>query len=177
MSEEQNAQVEQAAPALEEQEATTSESAQDAGELIADAKKYRKRAQQSETRTAELEGKLKEMEETKLSENEEWKTLAEKRGAELAELKEYADRGKALEDVLRSEAMESLTEEDREFAEDLSTEKLLKFAKRVAPVDKVATNESAASPIAQIEKDSWEMSPEERRKHWSTIVKNYQAKS
>tara|TARA_R110000824_G_scaffold191994_5_gene373925 strand:+ start:1537 stop:2067 length:531 start_codon:yes stop_codon:yes gene_type:complete len=176
MSEEQNAQLEQAAPAVEEQDAT-SESAQDAGELIADAKKYRKRAQQSETRTAELEGKLKQMEETTLSENEEWKTLAEKRGAELAELKEYADRGKALEDVMRSEAMDSLSEEDREFAEDLSTEKLLKFAKRVAPIDKVATNESAASPVAQMSKDSWEMSPEERRKHWSSIVQKYQAKS
>jgi hypothetical protein len=176
MSEEQNAQLEQAAPAPEEQVAT-SESAQDAGELIADAKRYRKRAQQSEERTAELEGKLKEMEETKLSENEEWKTLAEKRGAELAELKDHADRGKALEEALRAEAIETLAEEDREFAEDLSTEKLLKFAKRVAPIEKVATNESAASPVAQIEKDSWEMSPEERRKHWSTIVKNYQAKS
>ena len=176
MSEEQNAQLEQAAPAVEEQDAT-SESAQDAGELIADAKRYRKRAQQSETRTAELESKLKRMEETTLSDNEEWKTLAEKRGAELAELKEYADRGKALEDVMRSEAMDSLTDEDREFAEDLSTEKLLKFAKRVAPVDIVATNESAASPVAQMSKDSWEMSPEERRKHWSSIVQKYQAKS
>ena len=177
MSEEQTpAQLEQAAPASEEQ-VVTSESAQDTGELIADAKRYRKRAQLSETRTAELEGKLKEMEETKLSENEEWKTLAEKRGAELAELKDHADRGKALEEALRAEAIESLSEEDLEFAEDLSTEKLLKFAKRSAPAEKVATNESASSPVAQMEKDSWDMSPEERRKHWSTIIQKYQAKS
>jgi hypothetical protein len=176
MSEETQGQLDQATPASEEQEAA-SESAQDTGELIADAKRYRKRAQQSETRTAELEAQLKQMEEAKMSENEEWKALADKRGAELATLKEQADRGKALEEALRAEAMESLSEEDREFAEDLSTEKLLKFAKRSAPAEKVATNESAASPVAQIEKDTWDMSPEERRKHWSSIIKKYQAKS
>tara|TARA_Y100000310_G_scaffold219305_1_gene220707 strand:+ start:411 stop:941 length:531 start_codon:yes stop_codon:yes gene_type:complete len=176
MSEETQGQLDQAAPASEEQE-TASESAQDTGELIADAKRYRKRAQQSETRTAELESQLKQMEDAKMSENEEWKELADKRGAELATLKEQADRGMALESALRAEAMESLSEEDREFADDLSTEKLLKFAKRSAPAEKVATNESAASPVAQIEKDTWDMSPEERRKHWSSIIQKYQAKS
>lgn len=170
MSEETQAQSEPTAP-VEENE-TTSSSA-DAGQLIADAKRYRSRAQKSEKALAEAEAKLKELADAKLSENEEWRTLAEKRGAELAELKEFADRGKALEQALREDAMKSLSDDDKEFAEGMNTEMLLKFVKRSAPAEKVATNESSASPVAQIDKNAWDMSPEERRKHWSSILNKY----
>ena len=167
-------QLDQAAPAEPEQE-EASESAQ-TGELIADAKRYRKRAQLSEQKVSDLETQLKQMVDAKMTENEEWKALAEKRGAELADLKTHADRGMALEEALRSDSLAQLNEEDREFAKDLSTEKLLQFAKRVAPAEKVATNESSAANVAQIEKNPWDMSAEERRKHWSTIIERYKSK-
>ena len=47
-------------------------------ELIAESKKYRKRAQDAETRLAKLEKSLARAEEDKLKEKEEFKTLYEK---------------------------------------------------------------------------------------------------
>ena len=41
-------------------------------EYIAESKKYRKRAQDAETRLTELENMLKKQEDTKLKEKEEW---------------------------------------------------------------------------------------------------------
>ena len=164
------AQEEQAAPAIEEKE--ESSASQDSGELIAESKAYRKRAQASESKVKKLEAQLKSIEEQQLKENEDWKSLAEKREAELSELKSYADRGKALEESLRKDALESMSDEDREFAEDLSTEKLLKFAKRSKNV--VQTDESVAAKRAQDDKHPYkDMDKKERHSNWQKVLDHY----
>ena len=49
------------------------------GNLIAESKKYRSRAQEAEAKLAELESIKKQQEEEALAKNNEWETLANKR--------------------------------------------------------------------------------------------------
>jgi hypothetical protein len=164
------AQEEQAAPVSKEQE--ESSKSHDAGELIAESKAYRKRAQTSESKVEKLKAQLKSIEEQQLKDNEDWKVLAEKREVELNELKVHADRGKSLEESLRKDALELMSEEDREFAEDLSTDKLLKFAKRSKNV--VQTNESIAAKRAQDGKHPYkDMDNKERQTNWQKVLDHY----
>jgi predicted nuclease with TOPRIM domain len=164
------AQEEQATPAPKEQE--ESSKSHDVGELIAESKAYRKRAQTSESKVEKLQAQLKSIEEQQLKDNEDWKVLAEKRETELSELKVHADRGKALEESLRKDALESMSEEDREFAEDLSTEKLLKFAKRSKNV--VQTDESIAAKRAQDGRHPYkDMDKKERQGNWQKVLDHY----
>ena len=168
------AQKEQAAPAPKEQE--ESSKSHDAGELIAESKAYRKRAQTSESKVEKLQKQLKSIEEQQLKDNEDWKVLAEKREVELNELKVHADRGKTLEESLRKDALESMSEEDREFAEDMSTEKMLKFAKRSIKVP-VSTNESTVGVTVPPDKNPFtEMTSDERRNNWGRIIEDYRHK-
>ena len=60
--------------------------------LIAESKKYRKRAQDAEARIAELESKFEQQENAKLKEKEEWKALSEKLQAQLDEVSPYKDK-------------------------------------------------------------------------------------
>ena len=164
------AQKEQATPAPKEQE--ESSKSHDAGELIAESKAYRKRAQTSESKVKKHQAQLKSIEEQQLKENEDWKSLAEKRETELSELKSYADRGKALEESLRKNALELMSDEDREFAEALSTEKLLKIAKRSKNV--VQTYESVAAKRAQNDKHPYkDMDKKERQGNWQKVLDHY----
>ena len=55
-------------------------------ELIAESKKYRKRAQDAESRIVELEKKFAQQEEAKLKEKEDFKTLYEKVSSENSSL-------------------------------------------------------------------------------------------
>ena len=66
-------------------EAPAKETSQDSSndQYIAESKKYRKRAQDAETRLAKLEKSLAKAEESKLKEKEEFKTLYEKASSQV----------------------------------------------------------------------------------------------
>ena len=70
------------------------ESAQN--EYIAESKKYRKRAQDAETKLANLEKQLETQQNQKLKEKEEYKTLAEKYEAQVNELNPYKEKYEGL---------------------------------------------------------------------------------
>ena len=55
----------------------------DAGSLIADSKKYRKRAQSAESELSELKKKMEKQEEQKLAEQNEGKELFEKKSKKI----------------------------------------------------------------------------------------------
>ena len=57
----------------------TTEPSSEVGGLIAESKKYRSRAQDAETKLAELEKQLAKQEEDRMAKQNEWKELAEKR--------------------------------------------------------------------------------------------------
>ena len=113
------------------------------GSLIAESKKYRTRAQESESEVVKLQDQLKTIKDQQLVEKEDYRTLFEDQKKETAALKAKVEYGEVLENSLRADALESVPEEDREFAEDMSTDKLLKFSKRYNLKD-VRTDESVA---------------------------------
>lgn len=147
------------------------------GELVFDAKKTRKRAQKAEEKVSVLEAQLKQIEESQLEENEKWKELADRYKSERDAEKVDAEKGRSLESALRDEALESLSEEDREFGEGMATEKLLKFAKSRSRNPEISTNENFPGPMPDVSKDPFgEMTPAERKRNWGKILTSYTQK-
>ena len=88
------------------------ESAQN--EYIAESKKYRKRAQDAETKLANLEKQLETQQNAKLKENEEFKTLAGKYEAQVNELNPYKEKYEGIVEQRRGVLLERLPEDKRE---------------------------------------------------------------
>jgi len=93
-------------------ESVTQEVAQN--EYIAESKKYRKRAQDAETRLANLEKQLETQQNQKLKEKEEYKTLAEKYEAQVNDLNPYKEKYEGLVEQRRNVLLERLPEDKRE---------------------------------------------------------------
>ena len=93
-------------------EGVVQESAQ--SEYIAESKKYRKRAQDAESRLAGLEKKLESEANAKLKQKEEYKTLAEKYEAQVNELSPFKDKYDSLVNQRKSKLLDRLPEDKRE---------------------------------------------------------------
>lgn len=83
-------------------------------EFIAESKKYRKRAQDAESKLANLTKTLESQENAKLKQKEEYKTLAEKYEAQVNELNPYKEKYEGLLEQRRSVLLEKLPEDKRE---------------------------------------------------------------
>lgn len=83
-------------------------------EYIAESKKYRKRAQDAETKLADLQKKLESQENAKLKQKEEYKTLAEKYEAQVNELNPYKEKYEGLVNQRRDVLLGRLPEDKRE---------------------------------------------------------------
>jgi len=97
-------------------ESPATESTQDSSseQYIAESKKYRKRAQDAETRLAKLEKSLAKAEETKLKEKEDFKALYEKSASQTNSITANADKWSKYEEDKRVSLIEQHPEEDRE---------------------------------------------------------------
>ena len=93
-------------------ESVTQEPAQN--EYIAESKKYRKRAQDAETKLANLQKQLETQQNQKLKEKEEYKTLAEKYEAQVNDLNPYKEKYEGLVEQRRTKLLERLPEDKRE---------------------------------------------------------------
>ena len=93
-------------------------------ELIAESKKYRKRAQDAENRLSHLEKSLAKAEDDKLKEKEEFKTLYEKASSKVESLSTNAEKWTKYEESRRSSLLESHPEDDRESLSKLDLETL-----------------------------------------------------
>ena len=176
MDQEKVAQSEQAAPAIKEKE--ESSNLPDAGELVYEAKKQRKKAQEAKGEVEQLQAKIKAMEDDELKQQNKWRELAEKFEAENKDLKATADQGRKIVDKIRQDTLESLPDEGRKFAEDMPIDKMVDFAKYFGEQTKpVTTNESAASPSPTRGKNPFsEMNVKERQKNWSEVLSSYLGK-
>ena len=83
-------------------------------EHIAESKKYRKRAQDAETKLADLQKQLQAQETAKLKEKEEYKTLAEKYEAQVNELSPYKQKYEGYVEQRKNKLLENIPEEKRE---------------------------------------------------------------
>tara|TARA_R100000808_G_scaffold13101_1_gene32115 strand:+ start:80 stop:598 length:519 start_codon:yes stop_codon:yes gene_type:complete len=152
-------------------ENVTQESAQN--EYIAESKKYRKRAQEAESKLAELNKQLEAQENAKLKEKEEFKTLAEKLEAENTSLNDYKQRYESIVEQRKSALLEQLPEDKREHFKDKELD-VLEFM--VSELGSKTTNEPTARGTVKAKSpiEGWgKMSQDDKKKHWKDIIKSY----
>ena len=148
-------------------------------QYIAESKKYRKRAQDAETRLAKLEKSLAKAEEGKLKEKEEFKTLYEQASSKVESLTANADKWTKYEEPKRASLLENHPEDERESLSKLDLE-TLEYVTNKINITKANAPEVAGNPRQDYKKpprDWTKLSAQERRDNWDNIVKNAIEKS
>ena len=145
-------------------------------ELIAESKKYRKRAQDAETRLSKLEKSLAKAEESKLKEKEEFKTLYEKASSELEGLSANAEKWAKYEEGKRASLLETHPEEDRESLSKLDLETLEYVTNKINDkkpnVPEVAGMTRKSESEVKLE-DFQNMSKQDKQKNWANFINQY----
>ena len=168
--------VEQSAQPVEQGNVQESDDTSSVNSLIADAKKYRTQRQAAEARIKELQGQLDAREEAEMKKNNEWQDLATKYKSERDEYKSQAEEGLQIKESVRKELLSQLSDEDREFAIDLPTEKLQKFVNRSSN-QTIKTNESYSTPMPDRTVNAFtEMTKEQRQSNWNKVLSSYAKK-
>jgi len=143
-------------------------------ELIAESKKYRKRAQDAEARLAKYEKAKTKAEEDRLKEKEEFKTLYEKASSEIDGLTANAEKWSKYEEKRRASLLEKHSEDDRERLSGLDLD-TLEFVTNKINNTKANAPEVAGNPRKEYKtppKDWTKLSSQERRENWDDIVKD-----
>ena len=147
--------------------------------LAYENKKYRKRAQDAESRLEQLEKKLASAEETKLKEKEDFKALYEKVSSENESLSTTAQKWNKYEENRRNTLLESAPEEERERLASLDLD-TLEYVTGKINSSKANAPEVAGNPRSdhkQITEDWTKMDERERRKNWDNIVASAKTKN
>ena len=142
---EENQSVEEVVTDATEQSAPVSP---DAG-LIAESKKYRTRAQTAEAELGKLQKKLDEQANATLKENEEWKTLADKREQQLNEALPYKEKYEAQYSANIQRLLSKFPEEQREKYKGKDPEWLESLLEAQGKNDFTETSERASVPKNQ----------------------------
>ena len=148
----------------------------DVGNLIAESKKYRTRAQEAESQLAELQSSLEKKKEEELAEQNKWEELATKRQSELDLIKTDYERLKGAEEAYKEELLNSLGEEERETFKDLSVSQLRTLSEKLKIEVQEPVPDTSSTPSATVNTNnkSWvDMSNEERRANWGAILQSY----
>ena len=150
---------------------TTQDSSND--QYIAESKKYRKRAQDAETRLAKLEKSLAKAEETKLKEKEDFKALYEKSASQIDSLTANADKWSKYEEVKRGSLLENHPEEDRESLSKLDLETLEYVTNKINNIKPNAPEALGQARKKSLEKPYSEMTEKEKKENWGNILEQY----
>ena len=142
---EENQSVEEVVTESTEQSAPVSP---DAG-LIAESKKYRTRAQTAEADLAKLQKRLDDQANATLKENEEWKTLADKREQQLNEALPYKEKFDALYSANKQKLLSRFPEDQQEKFKDKDPEWLESLLEAQGKNDFTETSERASVPKNQ----------------------------
>jgi hypothetical protein len=163
--------VQEVAPQSQNEEPTNPE----VGNLIAESKKYRSRAQEAESQLAELRASLEKKKEEELAEQNKWEELANKRQSELDSMKSDYERLKGAELAYKEELLNSLGEDERETFKDLSVSQLRALSEKLKiETQEVPSTSSTPARTANTSSKSWvDMSNEERRANWGAILQSY----
>ena len=157
-------------------ESPATETTQDSSneQYIAESKKYRKRAQDAETRLVEFEKKFAQQEEGKLKEKEEFKTLYEQASSKVESLTANAEKWSKYEETKRVSLLENHPEEDRENLSKLDLDTLEYVTNKINNNNKNNAPEVVGNargivpdkPIDWSNKDSI-------KENWGDIIKQY----
>ena len=144
----------------------------DVGSLIAESKKYRQRSQDAEAQLAKLQSKLEEQENVKLKEKEEFKTLAEKFESQVNELTPFKDKYETILANRKEKLLSKLPEDQREKFKDKDLDVLEFMVENVVTQSNKevsARGNISAPPI----KDWTNLSKNDKKSNWSSILDNY----
>ena len=136
---------------------------------VANAKKLRKRSQDAESKLTNFQTKQTEIEEAKLKEEGEFKTLLDKRDSEIKDLKVKAQ---AYDELLTSEKesiLNKMTEEDRETFGNLPLKELKALDAKLTSQKPVQQNNPILSGMAKsapISNKNYAEMTEAERKVW-----------
>ncbi|BAQ90616.1 Ankyrin repeat protein [uncultured Mediterranean phage uvMED] len=146
------------------------------GDLIAESKKYRSRAQTAEDQLSKLQKQLEADKETQMAEQNKWQELAEQRGSKIQEQEPIIEAAMKQLESMREEILADMSEEDRETFGDLPLDKLKAIHSKINIQTKaeVAPTDGTPARTANPNNKSWvEMSSEERRSNWGSILDAY----
>ena len=143
------------------------------GDLIAESRKYRSRAQKSEAELAELRKKVESQRIKELEAKKEWQTLAEERAARIAELEPVVERAMKEEADLREQLLGDFSVEDREIFGDLPMAKLRALHGKIIQNPRIPIANNPAVPANEVQEDWTAMSDKDRKKNWSKIIDGY----
>lgn len=156
-------------------EAPATETTQDSSNegLIAESKKYRKRAQDAESKLLEYQKKFQEQEEAKLKEKEDFKTLYEQANSKIESLTSNAEKWNKYEQVKREKLLELHPAEDRDSLSNLDLETLEYITNKIKSVKPNAPEVVGKAREGVIKKPLSEMTDAEKAANWQNIVKGY----
>ena len=132
-------------------------------QYIAESKKYRKRAQDAETRLAKLEKNLAKAEESKLKEKEDFKALYEQVSSKVEGLTSNAEKWGKYEETRRTSLLDNHPEEDRERLSSLDLDTLEYITNKINNTKPNAPEVIGRSKNPEIEKPWKDMTDAERR--------------
>ena len=142
---------------------------------VKNSQKLRKRSQDVESKLTNFETKQTEVEEAKLKEEGEFKTLLDKRDSEIKDLKVKANAYDELLISERNSILDRMTEEDKEQFGELPLKQLKAIDKKLnnsAPAkqqSEILSNAVNNTP-KDLPKDWTTMDERDRRKYWDSIV-------
>ena len=142
-------------------------------ELIAESKKYRKRAQDAEARLEKLEKSLARAEEDKLKKKEEFKTLYEQASSKVEGLSANAEKWTKYEETKRASLLENHPEDDRESLKGLPLETLEYVTSKIINTKPNAPEAIGRAKNVVPDKAYDKMSDEERRTWFANKVQGY----
>ena len=158
--------------ASEETTQETTNDSTDNSALIAESKKYRKRSQEAEAQLAELKSQLKNAEDAKLKEKEDFKTLYEKVASENESLAANSEKWSKYEEAKRASLIEQHPEDDREALMGLPLDTLEYVTSKINS-SKANAPEVVGNPRSnhkQVNEDWTKMDERDRRANWDNIV-------
>ena len=146
------------------------------GNLIAESKKYRGRAQAAETELANLRKEIEDTRISQMEEQEQWKNLADERGNKLAELEPIVENARKQEASLRAELLLEIPEEEHATFGELPLEALRAVVKKLR-TQRVAVSSAPSAPVNDGNVELRKIKDEDRRMNWSNILESYKRKS
>ena len=120
-----------------------------------------------------FKSKEEENKRAKLQEEEKWQELNSELVKQLDSYKPYKDRWDSMDKRLREGALAQLPESKREKFANVDTEVLLNIVEEFTEKEKVNPPDTKGTIPTEKIGDWTEMSSEERRRNWGTILESY----
>ena len=146
------------------------------GNLIAESKKYRGRAQAAETELSKLRKEIEDTRISQMEEQEQWKNLAEERANKLAELEPMLERATKQEASLRAELLSEIPEDEHATFGELPIEALRAVVNKLK-TQRVAVSSAPSAPVNDGNVELRKIKDSDRRLNWGNILESYKRKS